>query len=125
MIYQLRTPEGKILGYTEEPRYIKVHKTTGCFVQATKEDAQGIAYKSVAYNFYGHHWFKHAPHIILREVDGAEYISDIEKQNIALEEQLAETDMAAIYLYETSLRQEVRDAEQDEAIIQIYEMIKE
>ena len=45
-------------------------------------------------------------------------------QRIAsLETQLAESDEAAIALYESSIKQEAINAEQDEAIIEIYETI--
>lgn len=48
-----------------------------------------------------------------------------EAQRIAtLEEQLAETDEVAIQLYEASLIQETVNSEQDEAIIEIYEMME-
>lgn len=48
-----------------------------------------------------------------------------ESQRIAtLEEQLAEADEVAIQLYESSLNQEAVNAEQDEAIIEIYETME-
>lgn len=42
--------DGNFLGYAEELNYIK-RSSNGCFVPAKKEDAQGIAFKSVAYSF--------------------------------------------------------------------------
>lgn len=47
----------------------------------------------------------------------------IDERVTALEESLAETDEAAIELYEATLAQEAVNAEQDEAIIEIYEML--
>lgn len=46
-----------------------------------------------------------------------------EERIAVLEESLAETDEAAIELYEATLAQEAVNAEQDEAIIEIYEML--
>lgn len=42
--------DGNFLGYAEELNYIK-KSSNGCFVPAKKEDAQGVAFKSVAYGF--------------------------------------------------------------------------
>ena len=47
----------------------------------------------------------------------------LKERVISLEEQLAETDEVAIDLYEANLAQEAINAEQDEAIIEIYEMM--
>lgn len=47
-----------------------------------------------------------------------------EERVAELEAQLAETDEAAIQLYEASLAQEAVNAEQDEAIIEIYETVE-
>ena len=125
MMYKLLTPEGETVGYTDQIQYIKVNPVSGCYIQASKEDAQGFAYNGTPYNFHGYDRFSDAKSLLILEVDAGQNLSELEQQNKVLEEQLAETDMAAIYLYETSLRQEVRDAEQDDAIIHIYEMIKE
>lgn len=49
MIYKLFS-NGVFLGYAEELNYIK-KSSNGCFVPTDKEDAQGIAFKSVTYSF--------------------------------------------------------------------------
>lgn len=51
-------------------------------------------------------------------------ISMLEEENKAIAEHLAETDEIAIDLYEAGLAQEAINAEQDEAIIEIYEMME-
>lgn len=48
----------------------------------------------------------------------------LEERVVILEEQLADTDEVAIQLYEASLAQEAVNAEQDEAIIEIYETME-
>lgn len=50
--------------------------------------------------------------------------AELQEQVAVLKEQLAETDEAAIELYEANLAQEAINAEQDEAIIEIYEMME-
>lgn len=47
----------------------------------------------------------------------------LDERVTTLEQQLAETDEAAIELYEANMAQEAVNAEQDEAIIEIYELI--
>ena len=51
-------------------------------------------------------------------------IAALEAETASLREQLAETDEAAIELYEASMAQEAVNAEQDEAIIEIYEAME-
>ncbi len=51
-------------------------------------------------------------------------LSVLEAENKELKERLAESDEVAIDLYEASLAQEAINAEQDEAIIEIYEQME-
>ena len=51
-------------------------------------------------------------------------LSILEVENRELKDRLAETDEIAIDLYEASLAQEAINAEQDEAIIEIYETME-
>lgn len=50
-MYQIMsTDNGKVIGYTNEPRYIKV-STSGSYIQAKNSDeALGVAYLGKAYN---------------------------------------------------------------------------
>lgn len=122
-MFRIITLDGKLVGVTETVRYIKIHPHNGCFVEATKNEAVGIAYRSNPYNLIGHDEIKDRPTVFVKEFDGAEEIDHLSKENEVLTTQLAETDEAAIELYETSITQELHNAEQDEAIIEIYEMI--
>ena len=51
-------------------------------------------------------------------------LSMLEEENALLNERLAETDEVAIDLYEATLANEAINAEQDEAIIEIYETME-
>lgn len=51
-------------------------------------------------------------------------IAVLEEKNASISERLAETDEIAIELYEAGLAQEAINAEQDEAIIDIYELME-
>ena len=47
----INSATGDIVGYTQNPRWIKLKESTGTFIPVKKEqDAQGIAYRNVAYN---------------------------------------------------------------------------
>lgn len=132
MIYRIVTTDNVELGYTDNVNYICINKRNGSFNFCGKAKAIGISYKGVSYNLYGHNEIPNARTVIIKEddygdriMDLAERDSELRKENERLSAQLAETDEAAIELYEASLIQEETNAEQDEAIIQIYEMIGE
>ena len=122
-MFRVVTTKGIELGVTEVVNYIKISKSNGCYVSATREGAIGVAFNSKAYNLFGHDEIKDAETVIVSKFDGGKSISHLNEKNKALTEQLAETDEAAIELYEKTLTQEETNAEQDEAIIEIYEMI--
>ena len=46
--------EGQIVSLCDKPRYIKAKPSTGCLVEATKEDAQGVSAGGKSYNLPGH-----------------------------------------------------------------------
>lgn len=113
-MFKITTPEG-VTFTTEKPNFIRVH-SNGCFILCDRSVAEGVAYGGTPY------LFQDGVHVY--ETDGGQDIDAIAAENVALSEQLAETDEAAIELYEASLNQEAINAEQDEAIIEIYEMME-
>lgn len=58
-------------------------------------------------------------------VEPVDPVVELQNQVAELSDQLAETDEAAIELYEANLALEQANADQDEAIIEIYEMMGE
>ena len=46
--------EGQIVSLCDKPRFIKVKPSTGCFIEATVEDAQGVSAGGKPYNLSGH-----------------------------------------------------------------------
>ena len=46
--------EGQIVSLCDKPRYIKVKPSTGCYIEATAEDAQGVSAGGKPYNLAGH-----------------------------------------------------------------------
>ena len=124
-MFRIITTDGVELGITEEVRYIKINQRNGCFNACDKKEAIGIAFQSNPYNLFGHEEITDVKTVLVVPVDGGTEISSLQKKNAELTTQLAETDEAAIELYEANILNEETNAEQDEAIIEIYEMIGE
>jgi hypothetical protein len=118
-MYQV-TKDGTLIALVDEPRFITVARN-GCFVQAPKAEARGIAINSTPYNLLGRESMRDdIPTVMCLEVDGGVYLSQEQEQ---LKADLAEADEAAIELYEANEAAAEVSAAQDEAIIELYEMI--
>ena len=48
----INVKDGKAIGSTETPRFIK-KSSAGCYIQTDEENAQGVAYENAAYNLQG------------------------------------------------------------------------
>ena len=121
-MFRIIKTDGTELGVAESVNYIKIHEN-GCFTTATKDDAIGVAYSSIPYNLIGHEDIVDAETVVVYEIDGGNEINAIVAKNNLINAQLAEADEIAIELYEAGLMQDAINAEQDEAIIEIYEMM--
>ena len=113
-MFRIITPDGTTI-LTEKPNFIR-HYKNGCFILCAREKAEGVAYAGKPYLF--------ADGANVSEFDGADELRKLYAENEALSEQLAATDEATIELFESTLAQEEINAEQDEAIIAIYEMME-
>ena len=113
------------LGLTDTVNYIKISKNSGCYISAKKEEAIGVAYRGTPYNLEGKSEIKDADTVRVYPADGGMLIGTLTDKEEALAKQLAETDEAAIQLYEANIALNEANAEQDEAIIEIYEMMGE
>lgn len=123
-MFHIITTNGVELGYTEQVRYIKINERNGCFNACNKNEAIGIAFQSNPYNLFGHSEIAEAETVIVVEVDSGSEIYTTKDVVDKLTRQLAETDEAAIELYEANLILKEHNAEQDEAIIQLYEQME-
>lgn len=83
---------GELVALTAKPRYIKINDATGIYIEATAEDAIGIAVLGTLYNLPGGTAIPDAPEAIVREGDANEYIFG----NRVRIEQEAESTTAAI-----------------------------
>jgi hypothetical protein len=100
---------------TEKPNFIRRYKN-GYFILCDRKKAEGIAYAGTPYLFEEGN--------VYSEIDSGDEIRALYAENERLRNDLAATDEAAIELFETALIQEEINAEQDEAIITIYEMME-
>lgn len=113
---------GKVIGTTEAIQYYVKNKNN-LYVPCKPHEADVIKYKNKFYALHGKH-NKQLQEVFIKNIDtGAEFDS-LSQTSIKLEQQLAETDEAAIELYEANLTLEEHNAEQDEAIIEIYELME-
>ena len=105
-MYKITTPTGDT--FTAEKIYhIKKH-TNGCFVFCKEHEAEGIAHCGTAYLY--------AEGNMVNEVDLGHTMDEITEQLILADE-------TAIELYEANLVMEETNIAQDEALIELYEMI--
>ena len=114
-MYKIQTTAGESF-LTEKPNYVYVHRSGNAYVLCEPAKATGVMYKGTYYAY--------ADGVSVYEFDGADEIRTINAEAQATAEHLAETDEIAIDLFEASLAQEAINAEQDEAIIEIYEMME-
>jgi len=77
MVQIIRVSDGKELGITDAPIYIK--KGNHCLTDATENDAIGVAYQSTPYNLLGHDEIEGAETVILSPIDVGSYIAQQRK----------------------------------------------
>ena len=96
-MYQLiNSNTEKVIGWVDEPIYIKLKPETGVYIPAKVEDAQGVAFHSVAYNLSGRDGVGVEDTVVLVEVDKAMLMSqvpELQEQVAAIEDALCEIDM--------------------------------
>ena len=67
-MYKILKEDGTTLGYTEYLHYIKKSES-GCFIEATEEDAIGIVFNGTPYNIYGQPNIEEAETVLLQKTD--------------------------------------------------------
>lgn len=70
-MYRIIKIDGTELGITDSVNYIR-YGDGGCFTTATRKDAIGVAFKSVAYNLVGHEDIEGADTVVVSEIDGGQ-----------------------------------------------------
>ena len=76
-MYRIIKIDGTELGITDSVNYIR-YGDNGCFTPATREDAIGVAFKSVAYNLVGHEDIEGAGTVVVSEQELKSHQTTIE-----------------------------------------------
>ena len=120
-MFKLLKSDNSLIGTTEKVNYIKKNRN-GFYINCSSFDAEGIIYGNTLYTLNRKDTDKE--YVSIQFVDAGTQLDYISSREQNLEQQLAETDEAAIELYEANLILEEHNAEQDEAIIEIYELME-
>lgn len=77
----IKTDDGAVIGNTEKPIYI-YKKSTGCFVIADEQNAQGVAYKGTSYNLRDREGVGADETVIVVEYDGGDDTMQAESASV-------------------------------------------
>ena len=88
-MYQIIKRDGSTVGCTEQPRYIR-RAENGCYVEAERQNAVGIAFEGTVYNLFGHSEIQGAPEVLLTERDAGPAILSSELTGSDHDEAIAE-----------------------------------
>ena len=112
---------GERLALCEQPRYIKINPTSGCFVKADNiTDAQGVAVLGTPYNLPGHTEIMRevfipteggeegegtvekqiAPEVEINSVNAYDFLGGLEDKDTQIEDELTNTQLALCEIYE-------------------------
>lgn len=105
--------DGNAIGLSEHPVYVML-LDNGYYGLCGAAEAGAVVYDGTVYPLGGEGG------VLLVEVDAG---TVLDEQYAQLETQLASADEAAIELYEASLAQREITAAQDDALIELYEML--
>ena len=112
-MYRITTPSGET-HLTEKITYVRQH-SSGVYLITDQRHAEGIGYQGNFYLF--------ADGSQVHEVDGGDEFKAVREDADTMKAQLQQADDTAIELYEANLAQEEINAAQDDALIEIYELI--
>ena len=112
-MYRIITPSGESI-LTEKVNYIRVHKS-GVYLLTDMSRAEGVAYHGTPYLF--------KDGAACYEADSGEEFKSVRSDADIMKMQLQQADDTAIELYEAHLAQVEINTAQDDALIELYEMI--
>lgn len=91
--------EGKTIDFCNMPRYVKKSYQSGSYIEADKDDAEGIAVRGVLYNICGKNLIPGAPQAVIKKdefpmciYDNMQHGFDNEENIILVEDALCEMD---------------------------------
>lgn len=66
--------DGRVVALCDKPRYVKINENSGAYVEASHDEAIGIAVNGIVYNIDGREDIPNMPQAIVREGEVSEYI---------------------------------------------------
>lgn len=81
-MYSIRV-DGKIIGFCDKPRYVKIKESSGDYVQCERSEAIGLVFKGEQFNLPDMDTFEGRPTAVVTERDGAEIVFN---QGVSIEE---------------------------------------
>lgn len=114
-MFRIITPDG-VSVLTEDPKWIRVHeKNHNCFLLCKRDRAEGIAYKGSPFLF--------KDGVMVHEIDSGDEFAAVDARMTGHDELLVQADEMAIELFEANMAQDEVIAAQDDALIELYELI--
>lgn len=117
-MYQIMQ-DGQTIALVVDPVFITLSQN-GSYVPTTEDKARGISIDSTPYHLLGREELPGLPTVMAIPVDGGSYFFNNQED---MKSQLQQADDTAIELYEANMAQEEINAAQDDALIEIYELI--
>lgn len=77
---------GAVIGTTDKPLFIRKKETTGCYVNATAKDAQGVAYRGTPYNLQGKAGVGAEKTVLVVEFDSGTIADKTDENSAAIDE---------------------------------------
>lgn len=93
----INAADGSIIGTTEKPLFIRKKETTGCYINTSTANAQGVAYRGTAYNLQGKEGVGAEDTVILVEFDSG---NEVDETKAAIAENSAAIDEIIISMLE-------------------------
>lgn len=84
---------GRVVALCDKPHYVKIKEDSGAYVEASHEEAIGIAVNGVVYNIDGRNDIPNMPQAIVKESSVSEYIF---RQSVEISENKERTNSAFI-----------------------------
>jgi len=91
--------DGKILALTDTLHFIKI-SNNGSYVEATEDEALGIAVAGIAYHLLGRESFGECETVSYKRANAGEYMFNHTRQFTDIESQLINTQLALCDVYE-------------------------
>lgn len=82
----INAADGSTIGTTDKPLFIRKKETTGCYINTSAAEAQGVAHLGTAYNLQGKGGVGANDTVILVEFDAGTIADKTEENSAAIDE---------------------------------------